>query len=139
MIMIGGVDPTNDTSLRALLDSSVHSPRGIWLYNPYSNRTCLTVWFPCLQMHLPSPIPGTFPWNKNSRSPILSVRICTANALNSTVSPKCSLTMPLLGEGSNLYKARPRVSAVHFRFYSSTTELFLPIFYLFHQLCLSSR
>lgn len=106
-------------SLRAFLDSSLHSPRRIWLYNLHSNKTCLTVWVPCLQMHLPSLIPGTFLSNKNSRRPIFPVRICITRALNSFVRLRCSLTMPFLGEGSSLCNARPRVSVLHFCFHSS--------------------
>lgn len=106
-------------SLRAFLDSSIHKPRRIWLYSLHSNKTCLTVCVPCLQVHLPSVIPGTFLWNKNSRSPIFPMRICITRELNSFVRPRCSLTMPLLGEGSSLCNARPRVSVLHFCFHSS--------------------
>ena len=48
-------------SFRAFLDSSVHSPRRIRLYNLHSNRTCLTVWSPCLQIASTLPNPGDFP------------------------------------------------------------------------------
>ena len=99
--------------LRAFLDFSIHSTRRIWLYNLYSNKTCLTVWVSCLQIHLPSLIPGTFLSNMNSRRPIFPMRIYITRALNSFVRPSCSLTMPFFGEGSSLCNAQPQVSVLH--------------------------
>ena len=107
-------------SFYAFLNSSVHSPRCIRLYSLHSNKTCLTVWFSFLQIPLPSPIPGTFLWNKISQKSDFSRACLYHQRAQFFVRPKWSLTMPLLAEGSSLCNARPRVSVVHFDFHVIT-------------------
>ncbi len=97
----------------ALFASSAHRFCCWRAKNLHSKRMCMTVWFSCLHLHLPSSIPGTLRWKKNLQRSIFPVFIYTTSELSSLLSQMWSLIVLFLSASSSLCSSRLRRFLVH--------------------------